>query len=66
MTKKKTSTKPPNPYSRLNPVQARLTTEEFSDALTKAAMYHGGEMSETIRAALKAYKPLKKKAVDKL
>lgn len=60
--KKATKEKPkrkPNPYSKRNLIQSRMDNEELQDALTKAAVYTNGEMSDLIRLAIKRL-PLKK------
>jgi hypothetical protein len=44
-------------------VQTRLDNDEMQDAITKAAMYSRGNVSELIRMAVKAYRPIKKVGV---
>lgn len=50
----------PNPYAKRNRINYRVDTEEFREILTKAQLYHGGDISEFAREAALKYKPTKK------
>jgi uncharacterized protein (DUF1778 family) len=51
-----------NPYTKRNRINFRVDNEELREILTKAQLYHGGDVSEFVRDAALKYKPTKKVA----
>ncbi len=57
-----TEKKKQNPYTKRNLIQARVDTDEFREILTKARVYHAGDVSKFVREAALNYKPIKRGA----
>lgn len=61
MAKAKKKDKEPKRYVKNNLLQARVDLDDFKIALTKAALYTKGNLSEYVRKACIEYKgPIKK------